>query len=422
VLVADDDDANLSNGTPHFTDILNVFNNHGIGTAFFLNIAHTALDDQPSNGPYPITALVEYTGPIGALTGVSLHYSMNGLPYDSVPMSPTGNPDEWGGEVPVTSGAIVRYYIGATESYGGTAEDPQGAPDKAQHSFVAGPAFPVFFYDMEIDPGWTIGAAGDNAISGIWVQADPVGTPAQPEDDHTPVGTQCFVTGNANPGDFPGVNDVDGGRTTLLTNIFDATGWADPIISYYRWFSNNAGDWPDEDPWRVGISNDGGSSWVTVENTFNSELDWRRVLFFIRDYVTPTNNMRMRFAANDTLNGSLVEAAVDDWSMLAFTPGVGVPDPPAPRALALAPASPNPFRNGTELRYTLPTAGRVTIEVFDINGRAIRTLASEAQTAGPHSALWDGRDDRGHTVPSGPYFVRLVHDGGTVSRAVVRIR
>lgn len=422
MLVADDDDANLSNGTPNFGNIVSIFNDHGIGTAFFINIQHTVLDDQSTNGPYPITAQVQYTGPFGSLASVTLFYSVNGLPYASQPMTPTGNPDEWGGEVPATSGAIVNYYIASTESNGGGAEEPQGAPDRDHHVFVAGPAFPLLLVDMEIDPGWTIGAAGDNATSGFWVHADPVGTVAQPEDDHTPVGSLCFVTGNANPGDFPGVNDVDGGRTTLLSSIFDATGWADPIISYWRWFSNNTGDSPNEDPWRVAISNNGGTSWVTVENTMASELGWRRVVFFIEDYLAPTNNMRMRFAATDTLGGSLVEAAVDDWALLAFTPGVDVPGRPAPRSLWLAPASPNPFRDGTQIRYTLPAAGRIAIDVFDIHGRMIRRIAGGMQAAGTHAARWDGRDDGGRPVSSGPYFVRLAHDGRTVSQAVVRVR
>ena len=40
-----------------------------------------------------------------------------------------------------------------------------------------------------------------------------------------------------------------------------------------------------------------------------------------KDYVTPTSNMRMRFVASDQISASLVEAAVDDWSMLAFPTG-----------------------------------------------------------------------------------------------------
>jgi len=161
---------------------------------------------------------------------------------------------------------------------------------------------------------------------------------------------------------------------------------------------------------------------VTVENTTISELAWHRIVFFVSDYVTPTNNMQMRFVANDTLGGSLVEAAVDDWSLLAFTPGVDVSGGPTARRLALAPAAPNPFKDGTQLRYTLPARGRVAVEVFDINGRSIRRVVDGVEGAGAHTALWDGRDRSGHPVASGPYFVRLSHDGRTVSQAVVRIR
>ena len=114
----------------------------------------------------------------------------------------------------------------------------------------------------------------------------------------------CYVTGNA-PDTLAGpfVNDVDGGRTTLTSATFDATagGMIRPVISYWRWFTNNAGDNPGQDPWRVDISNNGGATWTSVENTLESDQSWRRVVFSISDYVTPTSNMKIRFVASDDI-------------------------------------------------------------------------------------------------------------------------
>jgi flagellar hook assembly protein FlgD len=90
--------------------------------------------------------------------------------------------------------------------------------------------------------------------------------------------------------------------------------------------------------------------------------------------------------------------------------------------LALAPAAPNPFRSVTRLRYTLPAAGRVGLTVFDVRGRQVRALRSEVEPAGAHTAEWDGRDDAGHPVASGPYFLRLSQAGRKTSEAVVRIQ
>ena len=61
------------------------------------------------------------------------------------------------------------------------------------------------------------------ATSGFWIRNVPVASQAQTGTDHTPAGTQCWVTGNAAVNDLPGVNDVDDGKTTLMTTTFSAT-------------------------------------------------------------------------------------------------------------------------------------------------------------------------------------------------------
>jgi hypothetical protein len=283
---------------------------------------------------------------------------------------------------------------------------------------------------MESDPGWTVGAVGDNATTGIWVRDDPIGTQVnppgyvQPEDDHTAAGTLCWVTGNATQGAGAGVNDVDNGHTTLTSAVFDATagGNVNPIVSYWRWYSNNQGAAPGEDFWQVAISNDGGSNWVSVENTNQSDASWRRIVFRIADYVAPTSNMKLRFIAEDANSGSLVEAAVDDFDLLAFSSLVGVGDLPAAEPLSLALASAQAAAGPMRLSYTLPAAGEVTLRLYDLGGREVRTLVSGFGGAGPHATEWDGRDDRGMTLPSGTYFARLVAGGAAVSRTLIRTR
>ena len=424
-LVADDNDNDVSNGTPHFAQLVAAFNAHGIGTNNFLVLSHTPFDDQITNGPFPVTATIQYNGPVGGLDPSSprLYYAINTLPWESAAMTPTGNPDEWGAEIPAQSGSIVKYYISATETYGGTHTSPGGAPSR-MYTFIAGPASTIQAWDMESNPGWTV-TNSSGSVTGTWERGDPVsdGT-SSPEDDHTPGGTMCWVTGQASPGATPGTNDVDDGSTTLTSGTFNAlqSGIHFPILSYYRWYSNNAGEAPGSDFWKVEISNNNGSSWVPVENTLQTDQSWRRVLFFIKDYVTPTANMKIRFVATDTGSGSLIEAAVDDLTLYGYFDNVAVGDGPRSASLALAPPSPNPFQRSTRIRYTLPAAGNVDLVAYDLHGRVVRRLAGGTQPAGAHDALWDGRDDAGRMVPSGPYFLRLVENGEKRSIGVVRIK
>jgi hypothetical protein len=86
----------------------------------------------------------------------------------------------------------------------------------------------------------------------------------------------------------------------------------------------------------------------------------------------------------------------------------------------LASCMPNPFRNHTQINYALPTAGNVSLRVYDVTGRTVRTLASGHQTAGNYSVNWDARDSRGKQVPYGVYFYRLDTPGfRSVKKAVV---
>ena len=80
-------------------------------------------------------------------------------------------------------------------------------------------------------------------------------------------------------------------------------------------------------------------------------------------------------------------------------------------ALELAPNSPNPFNPQTVLSFTLPTAGRARIAIYDIRGREIRMLADGDYIAGPHNQEWDGKDSDAIPVSSGIYFARLTFGG-----------
>jgi flagellar hook capping protein FlgD len=344
-------------------------------------------------------------------------------------MTPTGNPNEFRANIPGQPAAIVHYWFSASDNYGASSTDPLVAPVRAVYTFLAGPASTVFAQTMESDPGWTVGATGDNAITGVWQRVNPNGTlvngeQCAPEDDHSPgSGTVCWVTGNGAPAEDAGLNDVDGGRTTLTTNVFDATAGHYPVVEYYRWFTNNLGGEPGIDPWRTYLSNNGGTTWVAVENTTQSANSWQRILFFIDDYMTPTANIRMRFVAQDSLNGSLVEAGIDDFRLLNYPVTLAVDDGDGVSgSLALAAPMPNPALYRTTLRFTLPATGRAALRVYDLSGRAVRTLADGTLEAGPHAIEWNGRDDGGRVVAAGPYFVRLAGTGGEVSRKVMIVR
>jgi hypothetical protein len=99
----------------------------------------------------------------------------------------------------------------------------------------------------------------------------------------------------------------------------------------------------------------------------------------------------------------------------------GVPDSPAP--FGLEPARPSPFRDRVDLAFTLSSADRIELAVFEASGRRVRTLIPDSwRNAGPHAVTWDGTDDRGRPVAAGVLFVRLRTSHGTDRTMLVRVR
>jgi hypothetical protein len=107
--------------------------------------------------------------------------------------------------------------------------------------------------------------------------------------------------------------------------------------------------------------------------------------------------------------------AAGNWGPPArFDLSVNGESPPVPPLTAnfLSPATPNPSRGSASIRYGLVESGTVQLDLFDLLGRHVRTLASGPAESGTHEALWDGRDERGESVASGVFFVRLKTDDG----------
>jgi hypothetical protein len=84
-----------------------------------------------------------------------------------------------------------------------------------------------------------------------------------------------------------------------------------------------------------------------------------------------------------------------------------------PHGVVLHPNYPNPFNPITHIEFELQKPGQARLEIFDLSGRKVRTLADEDLGSGRHERTWQGRDDRGRLVPSGAYYCRL-EAGGVV--------
>ncbi|MFH2000096.1 MAG: M14 family metallopeptidase, partial [Planctomycetota bacterium] len=169
---------------------------------------------------------------------------------------------------------------------------------------------------------WELQTHEDTANDGFWEWGEPNGTwngpdPIQPDEDGTPSGTNCFVTGNAATSD-PYDDDIDGGRVRLFTPLFDLSMGEHPRVGFSSWFFKEEGE--GLDALITNISNDGGITWTTLVSSDETGMNaWAAHTFDVEKFVTPTDKMQIRWTARDLVNNTLVEAAVDDFWAESFS-------------------------------------------------------------------------------------------------------
>lgn len=85
-------------------------------------------------------------------------------------------------------------------------------------------------------------------------------------------------------------------------------------------------------------------------------------------------------------------------------------------------STPNPLTDGTSIGYQLPQKSSVRLIIYNLLGRKVRTLLNEEQSVGPHTVIWNGRDNAGRNLSSGTYFLRLEAGQHTATKKLCVLR
>jgi len=93
-----------------------------------------------------------------------------------------------------------------------------------------------------------------------------------------------------------------------------------------------------------------------------------------------------------------------------------------PQVTGLLGAVPNPFNPTTNIRFNLVRPGPVTLRLYDVQGRLVRTLLQESRPQGVQEVRWDGADDSGRPAASGSYYARLVAGDATSVTKLTLVR
>lgn len=102
--------------------------------------------------------------------------------------------------------------------------------------------------------------------------------------------------------------------------------------------------------------------------------------------------------------------------------GIDGPSASLPIRISVEPNYPNPFNDGTKIGFALPATADITLEIYDMLGRRVRTLAEGPFASGRHSIVWDGRAEDGAALSSGVYFCKMTSGDFAEARKLVMVR
>jgi hypothetical protein len=152
---------------------------------------------------------------------------------------------------------------------------------------------------------------------------------------------------------------------------------------------------------------------------------WRPERVDLSAFTGPTStSVKVRFRTLSDGSANFDGFRVDSVRLVTFNPGsqpapVAVGESPARSTLELAAPAPNPTRTGARLAFTLPASSHVTLEVLDLQGRRVQSLADGFYAAARYELGWDLRDERGRRAAPGLYLVRLSTGKSSVTRRLM---
>ncbi|MCX6134970.1 MAG: Ig-like domain-containing protein [Ignavibacteriales bacterium] len=133
------------------------------------------------------------------------------------------------------------------------------------------------------------------------------------------------------------------------------------------------------------------------------------------------DSFQLKYAA-----GSKIKSGVINVAQIQVVKGTVTAVEPASASLPLAfdldQNYPNPFNPTTAISYQLIANSLVTLKVYDMLGREVTTVVNEMGVAGKHTAVWDGKNDRGESVSSGVYLYQLRAGGLVMTKKMVLLK
>jgi hypothetical protein len=223
--------------------------------------------------------------------------------------------------------------------------------------------------------------------------------------------------------------DGDGPDFTIFENVFYFFGTSDPFIeAAYVSVSQDGESWhefPADTATFEGFA--GVTPTFDTQHPQNPELsggdqfDLTDVALDHARYVklTDLGSVKKEGAFNGDFDLDAVVAINSKSGTPSLIPNSKIQNP---KLIHLAQNYPNPFNPSTTIHFQIAKNSMTRLEVFNLNGRLLRTLVDKNLSAGEYHVTWDGKNAQNRTVASGVYLYRLVTPEFQMSRKMLLIR
>ncbi len=425
-LVADDDDGDLSNGTPHLLEIISSFNNHQIGTNLIaaLSFSHISLKDTENyKDPFTVNFDFDIKSAFPLKTdSVRLAYTTDDFATISYVSATEYGPGKYTADIPGQEASkFIKYFMVCYDPYSKSFIDLPLTGRKEPFSFLAGYK-QVVYENFEDASNWKMGDVDDNFAGKGYSIAEPkevnlgiFGAPEiilQPAGGHSEEGKKCIVTGPETSNGFNFINYFFiSGKTTAFSPIYDFSSYSNAILSYYEWFNVlSLGEPNPDNPPTLSISySANGGEWTTLYKGMPSGSGWLKKTISIPKEVNGAKEVQFRFVLENPSQQyeALVESLIDDFEILVPISNISSIKDNQLIALSTVQCFPNPFNEYSRIDYSMSQSTDVTLRILDIFGNTIYEKTLNNQTEGHNSIIWDGLDSNGVKVSSGMYFVEI---------------
>ncbi len=370
-------------------------------------IQHSPLYNQSyAVWPVPVAAVV--TDNIG-VSAVSVDWKKNGADQTSFPLNQVGNTTTYNGifNGAVVEGDVIQYRIKAV--------------DVSQNKNTA--YFPPLGYiQFTITHDFV-----DNVEHGPQTWTHAVGKPGFNDQWHIDTKRSHSASHAWKFGDTGNGNYLDSSDGVLITPPIQLTTKA--TLSFWHWiYAESQGANQAWDGAVVELSTNAGATWTeivpqggygyTIINNpaspfppgypcWSGSYDWRQAQFDLSAFANQTVQIRCRFGSDGAVNYE--GWYVDDFDL---NPGENPTDVSQgsvpPTKSGILGANPNPFGTSTRISFAVAAGSEnVRLDIVDVTGRKVRTLASSRIDPGVHQLVWDGKGENGRALGSGIYFARL---------------